>query len=90
VLEVVVEVAGQVDDEPRLLARLDYDVQRLNADAIVVEVGVSRQLDDGAELHVLAQGSAHLTGVLLNGRCVGVGDGRRAADERETDPLIDV
>jgi len=42
VLQVVVEVAGQVDDEARLLARLDDDVQRLNAEAGVGEVSVGR------------------------------------------------
>jgi hypothetical protein len=31
VLQVVVEVARQVDDEARLLARLDDDMKRLNA-----------------------------------------------------------
>jgi hypothetical protein len=80
VLQVVVEVAGQIDDEPWLFARLDDDVQRLNAETVVGEVGVRGQLDDGAELHVLAQASTDVRHVLHNGGRVGVGDGGWGAD----------
>ncbi len=82
VLEVLVEVARQVNDQPRLLARLDDDVQRLNAQGGVGEVGVYRQPNDGAELHVLAQAGADVAGVLQDSRRVGVHDGGRRADER--------
>ena len=90
VLEVLVEVARQVDDEPRLLARLDDDVQRLNAQGGVGEVGVCGQPNDGAELHVLAQAGADVAGVLQDSRRVGVHDGGRRADERQAHPLCDM
>jgi hypothetical protein len=71
---VVVEVAGQVDDEPWLLAGFDDDMQRLNAETVVGEVGVGGQLDDGTEVHVLAQTGPHGAGVLQDGGCIGVRD----------------
>ena len=86
----VVEVARQIDDEPRLLAWLDDDVQRLNAEAVISEVCVGGQLDDGTEIHVLAQTGADGAGVLQDGGRVVVHDGRRGADERQAHALCDV
>ena len=86
----VVEVTRQVDDETWLLACLDDDMQRLNAETVVCEVRVGGQLDDRAELHVLEQTSADVVGVLRDGGCVGILDSGRRADEREADSLRDV
>ena len=90
VLEVVVEVARQVDDEPWLLACFDDDVQRLNTEAIVGEVGVGGQLCHGTELHVLAQTSAHVVSVVEHSGRIGVSDSGWHGDQRQTDALSDV
>jgi hypothetical protein len=90
VFEVVVEVARQVDDKPRLLAWFDDDVQRLNAEVAVGKVGVGGQLDDRTEVHVLAQTGADGAGVLHDGGRVVVYDSRRGAGERQAHALSDV
>ena len=53
-------------------------------------MSVGGQLDDRTELHVLAQTSADVVGVLRDGGCVGVSDIGRSAEEREADALRDV
>ena len=90
VLEVVVEVARQVDDEPWLLACFDNDVQRLNAEAVVGEVRVLGKSDDSTEPHVLAQASADIVGVLQDSRRVSVDDSGGRAEKRETHTVSDV
>ena len=90
VLQVVVEVARQVDDQARLLAVLDDDVQRLDAQATVVERGVCGEADECAELHVLAEALANSVGVLCDRRRVGVGVDGRGRDEGKRHTLSDV
>ena len=51
---------------------------------------IGGQLDDGAELHVLAQASTYVRRVLHDGGRVGVGDGGWGTDERQADALSDV
>ena len=64
VLEAVVEVARQVDDDARLLVRLDDDVQRLDAEraGVVVPGGLTGQF-----LSLMA--SSCLTSVFIEGVC---------------------
>jgi hypothetical protein len=50
----VVEVTRQIDHESRLLARLDDDVQRLDAQVVRWGSRVAGEADDRAEVHVLA------------------------------------
>ena len=68
----VVEVAREVDDEPRLPACLDDDMQRLYAKVVGRVCGAAREADDSAEVHVLAQAFADDVGVLGDGRRIGV------------------
>ena len=65
-------------------------MQRLNAETVIGDVGVSGQLDDRTEVHVLTQTGPDGAGVLQHGGRVVVRDGRRGAHEREAYALGDV
>jgi hypothetical protein len=86
----IVEVARQVDDQARLLASLDNDVQGLDPQPLRLERRVCGEAGDGAELHVLAQPSAHGFGVCCDGWRVGVGIGGGDCKEGEGHTLGDV
>ena len=86
----VVEVARQVDDEARLFASLDDDVQGLDTQTLSLERSVCGEAGHRAELHVFVQPSADSFGVLRDGWRVGVGIGSGDCKEGERHTSGDV
>ena len=86
----VVEVARQVDDESRLLAGFDNDVQGLNAQVTVGSGRFGGQTDDCTELLIFAEPSADGIGVLSDGRRVVVGRRGGWGEQGKRHPLCDV
>jgi hypothetical protein len=63
--EVLIQVSGEIDDEPGFLTSFDDHMKRLNA----VGAGViGREFDDGVEVHILAQSTADYVGIVKDGR----------------------
>jgi hypothetical protein len=63
--EVLIQISGEINDQPGLLTSFDDDMERLNA----VGAGmVGREFDDGVEVHILTQPLADNVGIVEDGR----------------------
>ena len=88
VAEVVIEVAGEVDDKTRLLAVFDDDVERLDSE--VGDVCGGGKFNHCTEVHVLTEAPSYHVLVLIDGRGIGVGEHCGLRQEGEGDSLSDV
>jgi hypothetical protein len=69
ICEMLIEISREVDDQARLLAGFDDDVEGLNAVGAWI---VRREFNDGVEVHVLSQPTADNVGITKDCRGVGV------------------